>query len=64
MGVSMARVVVTLGRIEQEALVKLALSEVRTPRDQARYILRQELERRGLLPKETQARSASVGQAN
>ena len=46
----MSRIVVTLGRAELEALVKLSLAEVRIPRDQVRYILRQELERRGLLP--------------
>jgi len=46
----MSSVVVTLNLAEREALVKLAIAEVRTPRDQARYILRQELKRYGLLP--------------
>ena len=46
----MSRVVVTLRKDEREALVKLALAELRNPRDQARHILRQELQRRGLLP--------------
>jgi hypothetical protein len=45
----MTRVIVTLRNDEREALTRLALAEYRTPRDQARYILRQELERRGLL---------------
>jgi len=34
---------------EAEALQRLARQEERKPRDQARYILRQELVRRGLL---------------
>jgi hypothetical protein len=46
----MSRVVVTLHQDERDALVKLALSELRNPRDQARHILRQEFKRRGLLP--------------
>ena len=45
----MSRVVVTLCPVEREALINLALTEVRTPRDQARYIIRCELERRGFL---------------
>lgn len=50
----MSRVVVTLNSVEREALIKLAAVEIRTPRDQARYILRQELEQRGLLPADDQ----------
>jgi hypothetical protein len=44
-----SRVTVTLNSAEREALVKLAVAEMRTPRDQARRILRLELEQRGLL---------------
>lgn len=46
----MSRVIVTLRQDEREALTKLALTELRTPRDQARFIIRQELERLGMLP--------------
>ena len=45
----MSRVVVTLREDEHDALIKLSLDELRTPRDQARHILRCELERLGLL---------------
>ncbi len=45
----MPRVTLTLLPEEQGALIKLALSELRTPRDQARMIVRQELVKRGLL---------------
>ncbi|RLC96637.1 MAG: hypothetical protein DRI77_08315 [Chloroflexi bacterium] len=44
------RVVVTLEQPEYSALLKVARVELRDPRDQLRYILRCELERRGLLP--------------
>jgi hypothetical protein len=62
----MARIVITLGESEQEALVRLALREVRTPRDQARYILRRELIERGEmeesnLPKVAEPVSEAVG---
>jgi plasmid stability protein len=46
----MTKVIVTLREDERKALVVLALSELRSPADQARHILRQELSRRGLLP--------------
>jgi hypothetical protein len=45
----MSRVTVTLCPAEREALVKLALTELRSPRDQVRHILRRELEQLGLL---------------
>lgn len=45
----MSRVFVPLGQDEKEALLKLAEIEFRQPVDQARFIIRQELERRGLL---------------
>jgi hypothetical protein len=35
---------------EAQALRALSVQEMRHPRDQTRHILRQELERRGLLP--------------
>ncbi len=46
----MSRVVVTLPVEERDALVQLALAELRNPPEQARHILRQELARCGLLP--------------
>jgi hypothetical protein len=45
----MSRVVVTLSLDERDALVKLAINQLRSPRDQARYILITELQRQGLL---------------
>jgi hypothetical protein len=55
----MSRVFVPLCQDEKEALLKLAKIELRQPVDQARFIIRQELARRGLLPL-TQADSAPV----
>jgi hypothetical protein len=46
----MTKVIVSLREDERKALVVLALLELRSPADQARHILRQELSRRGLLP--------------
>jgi hypothetical protein len=43
------RLKLTLEQAEYSALVKAALAELRNPADQARYIVRQELQRRGLL---------------
>ena len=48
----MARVTITLREDERRALVELATSELRNPRNQARLVLRQEFERRGLLQPE------------
>ena len=48
-GVRMSSIHITLSPDEREALVKLALAELRVPRDQVRYVIRQELTRRGLL---------------
>ncbi len=45
----MTRLTITLGVDEGEALVKLALSELRTPRDQARFMIRKAMERKGIL---------------
>jgi len=46
----MARITVTLERQERAGLMKLADAELRSPSEQLRHILRQELERRGLWP--------------
>ena len=46
----MSRVTIPLRDEERKALLELALSELPRPADQARFILRKELERRGLLP--------------
>ena len=46
----MARVILKLGERERNALEALAKREKRLPRAQAAFIIRQELERRGLLP--------------
>lgn len=59
----MSKVTITLCPVEREALIKLALTEVRTPRDQARYILRRELKRAGLLPPADQHDAQSQAQA-
>lgn len=45
----MVRMQVVLDPAEAEALAMWAASELRDPRDQIRLVLRQELERRGLL---------------
>ena len=44
------RLTVTLEHPEYAALLDVALAELRTPADQVRYMLRQELERRRFLP--------------
>jgi len=54
------RLTISLSRLEQQALETIAAIELRDMRDQARFILRQELERRGLLVIETQANPAPV----
>lgn len=43
------RIKLTLEQPEYSALLKLAISELRSPDAQARYMLRREFERRGLL---------------
>ena len=45
----MVRYQISLDPEEADSLARLAASEYRDPRDQIRVILRQELERRGLL---------------
>ena len=44
------RITITLEQRERAALMKLARAELREARDQARYIIRCELKRIGLLP--------------
>lgn len=46
----MARVIVEIGERERKALHLLAKRERRIPRAQAALIIRQELERQGILP--------------
>lgn len=46
------RLKLALDQAEYSALLKVATSELRSPDDQARYIVRQELTRRNLLPLE------------
>ena len=55
-----ARITITFTRSERSALMKLAEQELRDPRDQARLILREELERRGLLKQENGPRPAAA----
>ncbi len=56
----MARVTITLQEDERNALVELAVLELRDPREQAKFILRQELIRRGLLKSEEKEPNATV----
>ncbi len=44
------RLKLALDQAEYSALLKVATNELRSPDDQARYIVRQELTRRNLLP--------------
>lgn len=48
------RLRLTLEQDEYSALLEIAAVELRNPGDQARYMLRCELERRGLLPAKQQ----------
>jgi hypothetical protein len=50
---AMARVIVNLGEHERSALRALAKREKRIPHAQAAFIIRQELERQGILPAHT-----------
>lgn len=45
----MPRISVLLSRDEEQALIELALAEMRVPNVEARFLLRQELIRRGVL---------------
>jgi hypothetical protein len=53
------RVVLTLEQPEYNALLQAALKELRNPSDQARFILRQDLQRRGLLAAQDAQKSQS-----
>jgi len=46
----MVRLQVVLNPTEADVLAQWAASELRDPRDQIRFVLRQEFKRRGLLP--------------
>lgn len=46
----MIRLQIGLTTTEAEALARWAISEMRDPRDQIRFLLQRELQRRGLLP--------------
>ncbi|MGA7192109.1 MAG: hypothetical protein WBW94_00655 [Anaerolineales bacterium] len=50
----MSRITLSLESVEKDALVVLAEKEFRNPRQQAALIIRQELERRGLLVIQTE----------
>lgn len=58
----MSKVIVPLAREEREALVNLALAEFRSATDQARYIIRRELERIGLLSPKSVNIEAETGE--
>jgi hypothetical protein len=61
------RLKLPLEQEEYTALLKMAGDELRNPTDQARFILRQELERRGLLqlaPVATPAQEPDQGGMN
>ena len=51
------RLRVVLEQAEYSALLKAALDELRNPSDEARFILRNELVRRGLLPHQSNPQS-------
>ncbi len=46
----MIRLLIYLSEPEAAAIARLAAEELRTPRDQARHLLRLALEQRGFLP--------------
>jgi len=54
-----SRVKLALEQSEYTALLKMAMSELRGPADQARHIVRQELMRRGYLSADTSAPDAT-----
>jgi hypothetical protein len=45
-----ARIMITLSRVEKDALLILSEKELRDPRAQAALIIREELQRQGLIP--------------
>lgn len=56
------RLKLSLPSTEYDALSKLAVCELRNPHDQIRHILRQELERRRLLPANAPAIKSDAAQ--
>lgn len=58
----MRRITVTLLEEERNALYDLALRERRNIREQGSLLIRQELERRGLLPEQDTAGQPAGGQ--
>jgi hypothetical protein len=55
------RVVVPLSADERGALIRIAEVECRDPREQLRFLLREEAQRRGLIPYETELKKAASG---
>jgi hypothetical protein len=53
------RIKVILPQVEYSGLLELADKDLRTPNEQLRFLLRQELVRRGLLNSDVEAQSAS-----
>jgi hypothetical protein len=55
------RLKLTLEQPEYSALLKVATDELRNPVDQARFIIRKDLERRGLLLLDKEKKDAQEG---
>lgn len=53
------KIMLTLSEIEATGLARLATREVRTPREQLRFLLRRELIQAGFLPPELGSGSAT-----
>lgn len=56
---AMGRISVPLSTDEREALIRIAEVECRDPRDQMRYMLREEGQRRGLISGDEQKEKAA-----
>jgi len=54
------RLIININLKELDALVNLALAELRNPRDQAHFLLRQKLHEQGLLDKHPSAITADT----
>jgi hypothetical protein len=52
------KIMLTLSDVEAAGLAQMAASEVRSPREQLRFLLRRELSQSGLLPPEFGTESA------
>jgi len=61
-GMMVTRLTVTLEQSEYSALLRVSESELRDPRDQIRFVLRQELERRGLLQAAERCMESQTGE--